>query len=363
MAKPTVAVLLGGRSSEHEISCLTAGGVLGAINRDHWNVVAVGISREGRWSEVDADPDAWQVVGEVLPTVPDTGDEVLLPARAGDSTWRIIRGGKVHDFADIDVVFPVLHGPWGEDGTVQGALEMWGITYVGAGVLASAVGMDKHFAKELFRAAGLPVAPGVNLSAGEDVGSYRTSIEQWGMPVFVKPARAGSSAGVSRASSWEEVREAVVAARVHDPKVVIEAEIRGREVECAVLAEGDTVRASIPGEIVVSGEGHQFYDFDAKYRETGSVQLMCPAELDQDIADQIQEYAKRAFRAIGAEGLARVDFFVGDDGAVTLNEINTMPGFTPRSMYPRMWQSQGVEYAELVEILLQGARARSTGLR
>lgn len=361
-ARRTVAVLFGGRSSEHSVSCTTAGGVLGAIDRTRWDVIAVGIGRDGSWTLQSDAPEAWALEGDTMAEVTPSGHTVLLPARAGDRMWRVEIEGTVRDLAEVDVAFPLLHGPWGEDGTIQGALELVDVRYVGSGVLASAVGMDKHFMKSAFVAAGLPVAPDVTLAPGEDLETRRDDLEALGLPVFVKPARAGSSMGISRVDAWADLDAAVAAAAAHDPKVLVEKAMVGREIETAVLGSRDGVRTSPPGEIVTGGD-HAFYDFEAKYFDADNVRLECPADLPGDVADAIRAIAARAFAAVSAEGIARVDVFYAADGTVTVNEINTMPGFTPTSMYPRMWASAGMSYPELVEELLQAALQRPLGLR
>lgn len=362
MSRPTVAVLFGGRSSEHGVSCVTAGGVLGVIDRERWNVVAVGIAPDGQWVPASADPAHWQIHAGEMPTVVANGATVLPPHRAGERLWRVERDGAVRLFEQIDVVFPLLHGPWGEDGTVQGAFELVDVRYVGSGVLASAVGMDKQFMKTAFADAGLPVTPDVVLAPGVPVDSRRAEIEALGLPVFVKPARAGSSMGISRVDSWDALDQAVEDARLHDPKILVEQAVVGREIETAVLQTEHGLEASPAGEIVTGGD-HQFYDFDAKYLDDTHVQLKCPTDLSDGVRDTVADYARRAFSAVGAEGLARVDCFVSPDGTVTVNEINTMPGFTTTSMYPRMWAAAGVTYPELVERLLQHAMTRPVGLR
>lgn len=362
MARPTVAVLFGGRSSEHGISCVTAGGVLGAIDRDAWDVLAIGVAEDGQWTLASDSPDSWRIRQGELPRVTGGGDTVLLPARAGDRMWRIERAGVVSELSEVDVVFPLLHGPFGEDGTLQGALELVDVRYVGAGVLASAVGMDKEFAKMAFRAAGLPVAPAVVLRGSGPDAETRAAIERLTLPVFVKPARAGSSMGVSRVASWDSLDAAIAGALKHDAKVLIEEGVVGREVECAVLGTAAGPRVSAPGEIVTGGD-HDFYDFEAKYFDEAAVTLSCPCELPEGVAATVREYALRAFEAVDAEGIARVDTFVREDGTVIVNEINTMPGFTPFSMYPRMWAAEGIEYPELVETLLRTALDRPVGLR
>ena len=361
--RPTVAVVFGGRSSEHGVSCATAGGVLAAIDRDRWDVVAIGITPAGRWVPASARAEDWLLRDGSLPSVPHGERTVLPPRDSQERTWRVLeQDGRVSVLADIDVVSPLLHGPFGEDGTIQGALELVDVRYVGAGVLASAIGMDKEFMKTALRGAGLPVTPDVVLQAGASLDEHRAQIEALGLPVFVKPARAGSSMGITKVSTWDGLEPAVAAAVQHDPKVLVERAVVGREIETAVLSTPDGVVASPAGEIVTSG-GREFYDFDAKYLDQSAVDLRCPTELAPEVAAQVADIAVRAFTAVGSESLARVDVFVSEDGTVTVNEINTMPGFTSTSMYPRMWAAAGVSYPQLVETLLSGALARPTGLR
>ncbi len=360
--KRTVAVLFGGRSSEHEVSCTTAGGVLGALDRNRWDVLAVGIGRDGSWTLQSDAPSTWALRDGVMAHVTPSESRVLLPTAAGETMWRLEVDGRVADLAHVDVVFPLLHGPWGEDGTIQGALELLDIRYVGAGVLASAMGMDKQYMKAAFRAAGLPVAPDVVIAPGADVEALRPAIEALGLPVFVKPARAGSSMGISRVDDLIELDAAIAAAVKHDPKVLVEAGMVGREIETAVLGARDGVRTSPPGEIVPVGN-QAFYDFESKYFADDAVRLDCPADLPVADAERVREFAARAFAAVSAEGIARVDVFYAPDGTITVNEINTMPGFTPTSMYPRMWASGGVDYASLIDELLEAALARPLGLR
>ncbi len=363
MARPTVVILFGGRSSEHGVSCVTAGGVLGALDRDRWDVVAVGIAEDGQWTLASDNPESWKIRHGELPRVVGGGNTVLLPSRAGERMWRVERdGGRIENLAEIDVVFPLLHGPYGEDGTVQGALELVDVPYVGSGVLASALGMDKAHMKVAFEAAGLPVSRCVVLHRDEDAASRREEIHALPLPVFVKPARAGSSMGVSRVASWDGLDAAIAEAVKHDPKVLIEEGVVGREIECAVLDTPEGTRVSQPGEIVTGGE-HSFYDYEAKYFDEEHVNLICPADLPAETLATVRSYARRAFDAIGAEGISRVDTFVREDGSVLVNEINTMPGFTPFSMYPTMWQVEGIEYPDLVETLLRAALDRPVGLR
>ncbi|MCA5893662.1 D-alanine--D-alanine ligase [Isoptericola sp. NEAU-Y5] len=365
-----VALLFGGRSGEHAISASTAAGVLRAIDRDRYDVVPVGITRAGRWVVAADDPARWQITDGRLPEVTaDSGAEVLLSLTQGERTLRTLEPGQVPAvLGEVDVVFPLLHGPFGEDGTVQGLLELADVHYVGAGVLASAVGMDKHFMKLVLAGQGLAVGPYTVIRPGDwarDRQACLEAVEPLGLPLFVKPARAGSSLGITRVDDLADLEAAVEAAREHDPKVIVEAGIDGREIECAVLGgrAGAGPRASLPGEIVVDHGSHAFYDFEAKYLDEAHVDLRCPAELPQHVIDEIREVAVRTFEAVGAEGLSRVDVFVTPDERVIVNEINTMPGFTPFSMYPRMWEASGVTYPELVDELIQLALERPTGLR
>ena len=358
-----VAVVFGGRSSEHAISCVSAGSVLRHLDRERFDVVPVGIAPDGAWVLGTDDPDRLTITDRTLPQVDAGAPALALP---GDPTRggliRLDRGAAGEVLAGVDVVFPVLHGPFGEDGTVQGLLEMAGLPYVGAGVLASAAGMDKEFTKKLLAAEGLPAGTLVVLRPGTatPTGAER---ERLGLPVFVKPARAGSSVGITKVSDWAELDAAIAVARAHDPKVLVEAAVVGREIECGVLELPDgTLRASVPAEIRLVGGSSEFYDFDAKYLDD-VCEFDIPAKLDDVVAEQLREMAIAAFRALDCQGLARVDFFVGEGGELTVNEVNTMPGFTPISMYPRMWAHTGVDYRTLLSTLVDTALARGTGLR
>ncbi|GAA2729082.1 D-alanine--D-alanine ligase family protein [Cellulomonas aerilata] len=367
--RPRVMLLFGGRSGEHAISCSTAGGVLRAIDRTKYDVVPVGITRSGRWVLVDDDPDAWSITDGHLPEVLDGPAQVLLPQSAGDRDLQVLSNGAPPALlGSVDVVFPLLHGPFGEDGTIQGMLELVDLRYVGAGVLASAVGMDKHVMKMVLAGHGLPIAPFTVIRPGEfdrDPQVWTETVAALGLPVFVKPARAGSSLGITKVENLADLPAAIAAAQQHDPKVVVEAGIRGREIECAVLGgrPGQPARASQPGEIVVTDTRHGFYDFEAKYLDEAGVQLTCPADLPADVLEEVRAIAVRTFDAVGCEGLARVDVFVTPDDGVVVNEINTMPGFTPFSMYPRMWQASGLSYPDLIDELVELALGRPTGLR
>ncbi|WP_193104017.1 D-alanine--D-alanine ligase family protein [Brachybacterium sp. FME24] len=370
--RTTVALLFGGRSGEHGISCVTAGGILAAIDRERFDVIAVGITRDGRWVHVSDDPSDWTLVDGNAPEVASEGPEVLLPAtrhRAGErSVLRQVRDGAVTPLAEIDVVFPVLHGAYGEDGTVQGMLEMLDIPYVGSGVLASASCMDKAATKQNLRAAGIECAPGIVVhedrwAAGAD--QVLTHLERHHpLPWFVKPARAGSSLGVTRVSDPTELDLALKTAFAEDPKVLIEETVLGREVECGVLqgVEGTPVRTTVPGEVKV-GDDLDFYDYEAKYFGKGTVSIDVPASLPDAVLEEVREIASRAFTVLGLEGLARVDVFVSQEGRVVVNEVNTMPGFTPYSMFPVLWQNMGLSYSDLITDLVEQARGRRLGPR
>ena len=367
-SRPRVLVLFGGRSGEHAISCATAGGVLAAIDRDRYDVLAVGITRDGRWVLADDDPAHWVIRPGHLPQVEDAAAQVELVQGGSHGVQLVEPGQAPEQIGAVDVVFPLLHGPYGEDGTIQGLLELADVRYVGAGVLASAVGMDKQMMKVVLAGNGLSVGPFRTVRAGQvarDLPGVLADLAGLGLPVFVKPARAGSSLGISRVDDAADLPAALAEAARHDPKIVVEAAIVGREVECAVLGgrDGGRPRASLPGEIVVTDPAHAFYDYEAKYFNENGVQLLCPADLPPEVTAAVQDVAVRTFEALDCEGIARVDVFVTDEGDVVVNEINTMPGFTPYSMYPMMWQVSGMSYTELVDELVRLALDRPTGLR
>jgi D-alanine-D-alanine ligase len=357
-----VAVVFGGRSGEHAISCVSAGSVMANLDPERFEVVPVGITQDGAWVLGTDDPRELAIDERALPSVDASRPALALPGdptRGGLIVLDPERAGEV--FAGVDVVFPVLHGPYGEDGTIQGLLELAGLPYVGAGVLASAAGMDKEFTKKLLAADGLPVGDHVVLRPGVATLTAAQR-DRLGLPVFVKPARAGSSVGITRVTDWADLDDAIGLARRHDPKVLVEAAVAGREVECGVLELPDgTLRASLPAEIRIVGSA-SFYDFDAKYLDD-VCEFDIPAKLDDEVTERVRETAIAAFRALDCQGLARVDFFVGPDGVPVVNEVNTMPGFTPISMYPRMWAVTGIDYPTLLATLVDTATARGTGLR
>ena len=363
--KVRVAVVFGGRSAEHAISCVSAGSVIAALDPDRYEIVRVGITRDGGW--VLADPDQQLAIeGGALPQV--TGGTAV--SLVGDPAARGLAvldpGAAIGPvLTGVDVVFPVLHGAYGEDGTIQGLLEMAGLPYVGSGVFASAASMDKEFTKKLLAAAGLPQGDHVVLR--DPTGAVcadpdlldEAARERLGLPVFVKPSRAGSSIGITKVTDWAQFPEAVATAAAVDPKVVVEASVPGREIECGVLGgvDGELPVASLPAEIRLR-PGVDWYDFAAKYLDD-SVDFDVPADLTPEQTAAVQEASLRAYQAMDCRGLARVDFFLGTgpDGSdrLVINEVNTMPGFTPISMFPRMWAASGVSYPELVDRLVRSA--------
>lgn len=371
-------MIFGGRSSEHAISCVSAGSVLSAIDRTKFDVVPVGITTSGRWVVEADEPARLRIIDGQLPAVDPTGAPVyvpvdpdrIMPFDSAAGAALVDPDETAHGLAalrDVEVVFPVLHGPWGEDGTIQGLLELAGIPYVGSGVFASAAAMDKAHMKALLRAGGLRVGPYEVITERQwlsDQAGCLARIAKLGGAVFVKPARAGSSVGISKVSAADEpaLVAAIAAAREHDHKVVVEAGFADvREVECGVLDGPAGPRASVCAEIVVHPD-HDFYDYAAKYLED-AVDLVVPAELPAATADSVRAQAVTAFHALDCEGLARVDFFVTQQGEAIVNEVNTMPGFTAVSMFPRMWQESGLAYPTLIDHLISDALRRGVGLR
>jgi D-alanine-D-alanine ligase len=351
-----VAVVFGGRSTEHAISCVSAGSVLAALDPSVYEVVPVGITPKGAWVITSGDPETLQISGRELPTV-EAGTAVVLPGDPTAGGLVVVEPGEgARVLHGVDVVFPVLHGPYGEDGTIQGLLEMAGVPYVGSGVLGSAVAMDKEFTKKLLAAEGLPVGPYAVVRAGQELGA--ADRERLGLPVFVKPARGGSSIGISRVDDWAELPAAVATARAVGDKVLVEAAVPGREIELAVLEglDGGPPDVSVPAEIRLLA-GREWYDFEAKYLDDVSA-LDIPADLPEDVTARLRELAARAFTALDGAGLARVDFFVGPGGEATVNEVNTMPGFTPISVFPRAWAASGLDYPALLDRLIRTALAR-----
>lgn len=373
--RPRVLIVFGGRSSEHEVSCATAAGILRAIDRDKWDVVPLGITKDGQWVPASDDPVLLEFkdgkgqnveAGATRVALTPGGGSLVELSYDGDPADPGARVVGARDLGRVDIVLPLLHGPYGEDGTIQGLLEMAEVRYVGCGVASSAVSMDKHLTKVVLAGAGIDVGRWeliTPLQWEADQGACLERAAALGFPVFVKPCRAGSSVGISKVESREGLAVAVKEAQNHDPRVIVEAGVVGREVECGVLGgRSDWRSATAPlGEIEVpDGE---FYDYEHKYVDD-VVGLVCPAEVAPAYEERVRETALRAFDALECEGLARVDFFLDEDsGKVLVNEVNTMPGFTPISMFPQMWAAAGVDYPSLIDALLEEAAARTVGLR
>ena len=375
MAKKRIVVMYGGKADEHSISCISAASALRALDTDKFEAIPVGITKDGKWIVNGENPLGWSL-DEGLPTVektPGAKDVVLEVALGQDGFFAREDDGTLTPFGHVDAVFPVLHGPYGEDGTIQGLFEMMGVPYVGCGVLASAACMDKHYTKVLLAAAGIPVAPGITLDARSfdkasefktDADAIMAQVSEAGLqyPLFVKPSRAGSSFGVTKVEHEGDAAElaaAVYEASRHDWRILVEQGIDAREIECAVLCPkaGEAPQASWPGEIVLdkrnSGDD-QFYDFDSKYMDAAASHVEVPANLPEETLNLVRETAKKAFVAVDGAGLSRVDTFVTKDGKVMVNEINTMPGFTSISMYPKAWEATGVRYTDLITMLIEG---------
>ncbi len=346
--KLNLGLVFGGQSGEHEVSCVSAYNVITAIDASKYNIVTLGISKKGKWYIY-------------------TGDQ----KKIRDGSWLEDQDHLEGDFSlfnhplitSIDIFFPVLHGPMGEDGTIQGVFEMLNKPYVGCGVLGSAVGMDKVFSKIMFAHAGIPTGKYCHfrkrdwqLKKAEKLSVIETSL---GYPVFVKPANMGSSVGINKARDQKELIAAIDEAFLYDSKVILEAFIKGREIECAVLEVGETIKASIAGEIIPSKE---FYDYEAKYSANQDSKVVIPAAIDEKIMEQIRDYAIRAFDAIEGASLARVDFFLTVDRQILINEVNTLPGFTNISMYPKMWEASGISYKALIEQIIQSAKRKRVTL-
>ena len=367
--KTRVAVVFGGRSVEHAVSCASAGLVLGAIDRDRYEVVPIGIARDGRWVLAADDPGRLTMGGGELPSVESVAEPgVSVTPRTSPGSAELIVTGPAAlppGLGEVDVVLPLLHGKYGEDGTIQGLLEMAGIRYAGAGVLASAAGMDKEYMKLLFVARGLPVGPYAVVRDRDWTSSARKrvldEIAEMGYPVFVKPARGGSSIGTSRVDSPDDLEDAIENARQYDRKVLVEAAIAGGEVECAVLEgiDGGPPEASLPGQVVID-ERSSFYDFQAKYLDSATT-MVIPAPIPRRAAGEVRRLACAAFEAISCEGLARVDFFYTPAGQVVFNEINTMPGMTPASGFPMMWAASGLPLPQLIDRIIQTALRKRSG--
>lgn len=347
-----VAVIYGGRSPEHSVSCISAGAIMSHLDPERYEVIPVGITREGVWTVGESDYRALAAEGRDLPEV-QLRDELTLSLNQRREIHNTTTGTR---HAQVDVVLPILHGAYGEDGTVQGLLDMADLPYVGPGVLASAAGMDKEFTKKLMVAEGLPVTPEVILRDRAELTAAEEAA--LGLPVFVKPARGGSSIGISKVEDWADLPAAIAQARETDPKVIVEAMVHGAEVEVGVLEFPDgSLLASEPAQLNGTGDSAEgFYGFETKYL-ADVVTATIPADLEPAVIQQLKDMALATFRALNCKGLARVDFFVTEEGQPVLNEINTLPGFTPISMYPQVFEATGVSYTELLDTMIATALA------
>lgn len=346
MEKTKVLVIFGGQSGEHEVSIISADSVLKALDVEKYEIQTIGISRSGVWYW-GVKPEEWrETKDKILPYY----KQVALVLNPQDPKFIALDNSALPNDGKTDIIFPVMHGPKGEDGTIQGLLEIAGIPYVGSGVLGSSLGMDKDRMKAVFKNAELPIVPHITILSSELIKQkeiIENIITKIGFPCFIKPANLGSSVGISKADSVEQLITALEYATMFDSKIVVEKGIKAREIEISVLGNHN-VKVSVPGEIVPSKE---FYDYEAKYIDTES-RLIIPAILNEKVITLLQEYAKRAFNAVGALGLGRVDFFVTEDDCVFVNEINTMPGFTEISMYPKLWAESGLIYSDLLNELI-----------
>ncbi|MBK5244163.1 MAG: D-alanine--D-alanine ligase [Eubacteriaceae bacterium] len=342
--KLNIGVVFGGQSGEHEVSRVSAYNVLGVINREKYNVVTIGITKKGKWYLYSGDHE-----------------------KIKDGSWEEDTKNLLGDFSisahpeiiKIDVFFPVLHGPMGEDGTIQGVFEMLNKPYVGCGVLGSAVGMDKVFSKIMFESVGIPTGNYCYFRENDWKKDPQKRLEETEKaleyPIFVKPANMGSSVGINKAHNRKELVAAIEEAFIYDHKLILEAFVKGREIECAVLDDEGVIRASIAGEVIPSKE---FYDYEAKYSDSQDSKVVIPADIPEEAMKMVRKYAVKAFEAIEGSGLSRVDFFLTEDGQLLINEVNTLPGFTNISMYPKMWEATGIGYSELVDKIIASANRK-----
>ena len=344
--KINVAILFGGKSAEHEVSLQSAKNVFEAINREKYNVIFIGIDKTGKWLLNDGSKILLNSENPKLIKLNKKSDPVALVPQ---SSGKISSLTKDESNLKVDVVFPILHGPFGEDGTVQGLLKLANVPFVGAGVLGSAVGMDKDVMKRLLRDAGIPIGKFITVKIEDTIPDFKEIKNTLGIPFFIKPANMGSSIGISKIHNKKEYLEKTREAFKYDTKILIEEFIKGREIECSVLGN-ENPAASIPGEVK---SNHEFYSYDAKYIDENGAVLEIPANIPQIKVNKIQELAVKTFKTLVCEGLARVDFFLKDNGDIFVNEINTIPGFTKISMYPKLWEASGISYTELIDRLIQ----------
>lgn len=354
--KIKVAILFGGKSAEHEVSLQSAKNVYEAINKDKYEVLLIGIDKQGRWHLNDAGKFLHNAENPKSIKLQNIDKNLALVP--GAQNEQIVKTTDSHSIGPIDVVFPILHGPFGEDGTIQGLLKLANVPFVGASVLGSAVGMDKDVMKRLLRDAGIPIANFLSSSFFEkDQINYDDVVKTIGTPFFVKPANLGSSVGIHRINCRENCLPAVEDAFLYDTKILLEENIEGREIECSVLGNENPM-ASVPGEIIPNKQQHQFYSYEAKYIDEKGAGLQIPARLEPDVTKKIQDLAVKSFKVLCCEGMARVDFFLKENRHVIVNELNSIPGFTRISMYPKLWEASGISYVELIDRLIQLALER-----
>jgi D-alanine-D-alanine ligase len=353
--KLRVAILFGGKSAEHEISLISARNIVDAMDKRKYEVIAIAIDKQGRWH---LDDGARLLRGKQISKVEFKDTKKAAAVMPGGGATPVVRPSRagfsgLGSLGSIDVVFPILHGPFGEDGTVQGLLKLANLPFVGAGVLGSAVGMDKDVMKRLLRDAKIPIPTFLAFERSDKI-SFAKVKKTLGMPLFIKPANLGSSVGISKVATPSQFSAAVKEAFRYDNKIVIEEFIRGREIECSVLGNDNPI-ASLPGEIIVNRD---FYSYNAKYLDDQGARLEIPAKLPKAIVKKVRQTAVRVYKALCCEGMGRIDFFVQANGRVLVNEINTIPGFTQISMYPKMWEATGISYSRLIDRLIQLAIAR-----
>ncbi len=345
--KKHILILFGGKSAEHEVSLQSAKNVYEAIDKNKYNVFLIGIDHDGKWYLNNAQALLSDINPDLIKLNKVSENLALIP---GNESGKIVDLKNSIKLNSIDVVFPVLHGPYGEDGTVQGLLKLAGIPFVGADVLGSAIGMDKDVMKRLLRDAGIRIAKFLSFAQSEKTEfSYKKIIDSLGCPFFVKPANLGSSVGIHKVNSESEFENAINDAFQFDTKLVLEETINGREIECSVLGNEKPI-ASVPGEIIAE---HDFYDYDAKYIDDKGARLKIPAELSDKLKNQIKELAIKTFKTLCCDGMARVDFFLKENGEILVNELNSIPGFTQISMYPKLWEASGIPYSKLIDRLLE----------
>jgi len=349
--KINIGILFGGKSAEHEVSLQSAKNVFDAIDKEKYNPILIGIDKSGKWLLNDSSKFLLNADNPKLIKLNQSSDSVaLVPQSSGE----ISNFSNTSQGLKIDVVFPILHGPFGEDGTVQGLLKLANLPFVGASVLGSAVGMDKDVMKRLLRDAGILIGKFIVLKSHESITDFQKVKDELGLPFFVKPANMGSSVGVNKIHDESEYKNGISKAFDFDTKIILEEYIKGREIECSVLGNENPI-ASVPGEVI---SNHEFYSYDAKYIDENGAVLEIPAKISEQITKQIQEIAIKTFQVLSCEGLGRVDFFLKDNGEIIVNEINTIPGFTKISMYPKLWGASGISYAELIDKLIQLAIER-----